>query len=181
MDLKSYLDFSQIIVNVTGVVLLGVTIWNLRFASRSFKKQMNAQVYLAYTERYEKLMADCPLDFRTTLLDLRLADVEVKDRDKINVCMLRYLNLCSEEFHLMQTGYLAPEVWGLWRQELEWTLRKPLYVSGWPELRHEFESYPEFRQYVEEVQDSASDISVGSPHRRSSGGGDLEVQHGVGR
>jgi hypothetical protein len=154
MDLKSYLDLSQIAVNVTGVFLLGLTIWNLRFATRSFKKQMNAQVYLAYTERYEKLMAECDPDFRTTLLDIKLAEVEVRSRDKTKICMLRYLNLCSEEFHLMQTGYLAPEIWGLWRQELEWTLRKSLYVSGWPELQHEFESYPEFLEYVDEVQGS---------------------------
>lgn len=134
MDLRFYLDFSQILVNLAGVVLLVVTIWNLRFATRSFKEQMNAQVYLAYTERYEKLMADCPPDFRTTMLDLNLSEVEGKDRDRIKVCLLRYLNLCSEEFHLMQTGYLASEVWGIWRQELEWTLRKRLYLSGWPEL-----------------------------------------------
>lgn len=154
MGLRAYLDLSQLVVNLAGVVLLGLTIWNLRFATRSFKKQMNAQVYLAYTERYERLMADCPLDFRTTLLDLKLSEAEPKERDHIKVCMLRYLNLCSEEFHLKHTGYLAPEVWGLWRQELEWTLRKPLYVSGWPELRHEFESYPEFLKYVDEVQGS---------------------------
>ena len=152
MDMRLYLDFSQILVNLTGVVLLGVTIWNLRFATRSFKKQMNAQVYLAYTERYEKLMADCPSDFRTTMLDLNLSEVHDKDRDRIKVCLLRYLNLCSEEFHLMQTGYLASEVWGIWRQELEWTLRKRLYLSGWPELAREFESYPEFLKFVDEVQ-----------------------------
>lgn len=155
-DMKSVLDFSQIIVNVTGVVILGFTIWNLRFATRSFRKQMNAQVYLAYTERYERLMSDCPLDFRTTLLDLHLSEVDPCARDKIKLCLLRYLNLCSEEYHLMKTGYLAQEVWGLWQRELEWTLKKRLYSSGWPELRSEFASYPEFLEYVDSIQSPAA-------------------------
>jgi hypothetical protein len=164
MDLKTFLDLSQVAVNLTGVVILGFTIWNIRFATSSFRKQMNAQVYLAYTDRYERLMADCPIDFRTTLLELPLDEVDPKDRDRIKLCLLRYLNLCSEEFHLMRTGYLAPEVWGLWRRELEWTLRRPLYRSGWPGLRHEFESYPEFLAYVEEVQDRRPS----SPQARAS-------------
>ena len=154
MELKTFLDLSHVAVKLTGVVILGTTIWNNRFATSSFRKQMNAQVYLAYTDRYERLMADCPLDFRTTFLELPMAEVDPKNRDRIKLCLLRYLKLCSEEYHLMRTGYLAPEVWGLWKQELEWTLRKPLYVSGWPDLEHEFESFPEFLAYVREVQAS---------------------------
>ena len=68
--------------------------------------------------------------------------------------MLRYLNLCSEEFHLKQDEYLSPEVWRLWQGEMESTLRKPLYISGWSELRAQFESYTPFLNYVESVQGS---------------------------
>jgi hypothetical protein len=147
MDLKPILDLSQLAVNVTGIVILGITIW-------SFRKQMNAQVYLAYTQRYEDLMADCDHDFRSSLLKLRLDQIPEERRDKIKVCMLRYLNLCSEEYHLMKSGYLAKAVWGIWQSELEHTLRTSLYVSGWPELEHEFLSHSDFRRYVEDVQRS---------------------------
>ena len=152
--MKLLLDLSQLAVNLTGVVLLALTIWSLRSASRNFRRQMNAQVYLAYNQQYEKLMADCPLDFRTTLLNLTLSEVDAKDRDKIKLCMLRYLNLCSEEFHLKEDEYLSPEVWRLWQGEMESTLRKPLYISGWSELRAQFESYPAFLRYVDRVQGS---------------------------
>jgi hypothetical protein len=84
MDIRSWLDLYQTVVNPTDVVLLGLMLWNLRFATRSFKEQNNAQVNLAYTERYETLMGDCSLDFRTTPLDLTLAEVESKDRDRIH-------------------------------------------------------------------------------------------------
>lgn len=147
MDLKPFLDFSQLAVNMTGIVILGITIW-------SFRKQMNAQVYLAYTQRYEDLMACCDDDFRSSLLRLPLDQIDEKRRDKIRVCMLRYLNLCSEEFHLMKSGYLAKAVWGIWQGELEHTLRTPLYVSGWPELEHEFVSHSDFRRYVVDIQSS---------------------------
>jgi hypothetical protein len=148
------LDLSQLAVNLTGVVLLALTIWSLRSASRNFRRQMNAQVYLAYNERYKTLMTDCLLDFRITLLDLTLPEVDSKDRDKIKLCMLRYLNLCSEEFHLKEDEYLSREVWRLWQNEMVSTLRKPLYISGWSEFRAQFESYTPFLRYVDRVQGS---------------------------
>ena len=154
MGLKPLLDISQLAVNLTGVVLLALTVWSLRSAARNFRRQMNAQVYLAYNERYEKLMADCPLDFRTTLLDLTLSEVDSKDRDRITLCILRYLNLCSEEFHLMESGYLSPEVWKLWQDEMEVALRTPLYKSAWPGLQRQFRSHPEFFEYVKRVHES---------------------------
>ena len=153
MDLKPFLDISQLAVNVTGIVILGITIW-------SFGKQMNAQVYLAYTQRYENLMAGCDDDFRSSLLKLTFDQIDEKRRDKIKVCMLRYLNLCSEEFHLMKSGYLAKKVWGIWKNELEHTLRTPLYRTGWLELKDDFQSHPDFLDYVRQVQGSGEVVSA---------------------
>ncbi len=68
--------------------------------------------------------------------------------------MLRYLNLCSEEFHLKESEHLSPEVWGLCKSEMESTLRTPLYVSGWRELKPQLKSYPPFLEYVDLVQGS---------------------------
>ena len=145
MNLKPILDLSQLAVNVTGIVFLGITIW-------SFRKQMNAQVYLAYTQRYENLMAGCDDDFRSSLLKLAIGEIDEARRDRIKVCMLRYLNLCSEEFHLMRSGYLSKAVWRIWQKELEGTLRTRLFTSGWPALEDEFGSHSDFRRYVEQVQ-----------------------------
>ena len=150
MDLKPILDLSQLAVNVTGIVILGITIW-------SFRKQMNAQVYLAYTQRYESLMADCDHDFRSPFPSSSSPSTRStrSGGTRSRSACSRYLNLCSEEYHLMKSGYLAKAVWGIWQGELEQTLRTPLFVSGWPDLEHEFLSHSDFRCYVEQVQRSA--------------------------
>jgi hypothetical protein len=69
--------------------------------------------------------------------------------------VLRYLNLCSEEFYLCRCGYLAREVWDIWEAELDRTLWSPIVRREWPELKREFAAYPEFAAYVDERQGEA--------------------------
>jgi hypothetical protein len=71
---------------------------------------------------------------------------------ELTLCVLRYLNLSSEEFYLYRRGYLRREVWDIWEGELLRTLRSPLLRREWKTLRHEFISYPEFSRYVDDAQ-----------------------------
>lgn len=153
--MKSWLDLSQLLVNVAGIAILALTAWNLHFARRSFRKQMNVQIYLEFTRRYEELMRHSPEEARTSLLGRRLSEIEPARRGEVKAHLLRYLNLSSEEYHLMTSGYLDAGVWELWRREMEWTLRTTLFVTSWPELKHQFASFPEFTAYVEKVQRGA--------------------------
>jgi hypothetical protein len=52
---------------------------------------------------------------------------------------------------VLGNGYLEPGVWELWRRELEWT-------TAWPELKHQFASYPEFVAYVEGLQQEVGPV-----------------------
>jgi hypothetical protein len=72
--------------------------------------------------------------------------------DELSLAVLRYLNLCSEEFYLCKQKYLSNHVWGIWEAELKRTLSSPLFVREWEGLREEFRSYPEFLAYVEQAQ-----------------------------
>src|SRR5205085_11922367 len=79
---------------------------------------------------------------------------------ELTLCVLRYLNLSSEEFYLYRGGYLRRDVWVMWEGELKRTLRSPLLAREWRTLKSEFVSYPEFARYVEEVQRGASEVPV---------------------
>ncbi len=70
--------------------------------------------------------------------------------------MLRYLNLCSEEFYLYKKKYLSSHIWRIWEAELKRTLSSPLVLREWAGLREEFRSYPEFLEYVERAQGERS-------------------------
>ena len=152
MSTKDLLDVLQFLVGIGTIISLIVAVVSLLMARKTFQRQMNAQVYLAYTDRFEKLVADCPDEFRSAMLSMKLSDTADKERSRVKACMIRYLNLCSEEFYLLKSGYLAREVWQTWQRELERTLRTRLYRSGWEDLQAEYESYPEFVAYVERVQ-----------------------------
>jgi hypothetical protein len=149
---KELLDVLQVLVGCGTIVSLIVAIISLKLANDAFQRQMNAQVYLAYTERFEKLASDCPSEFRLTYLRMRIEDVPSADKSRVLACLIRYLNLCSEERHLLQSGYLAPAVWKSWERDLEETIRTVLYRTAWPQLRCEYRSYPEFIGFVERIQ-----------------------------
>jgi hypothetical protein len=119
-------------------------------AIRAYRRQTNALVFLEYTKRYEVVMTLFPTEARRARLNL---DGEIPEpNENLTVAVLRYLNLCSEEFYLCQRGYLAKDVWKIWEAELKRTLQSPLVKREWGALNNEFQAYPEFQLYVEAAQ-----------------------------
>jgi hypothetical protein len=115
-----------------------------------YKRQTNAQIFMEYTRRYEEVMGGLPSHARTARTNS--GAVVPPSSDELTYQMLRYLNLCSEEFYLRKRGYLAAEIWGIWEGELRRTLATPLLRREWTTLRQEFASYPEFQRYVDAAQ-----------------------------
>jgi hypothetical protein len=110
---------------------------------------MNTQVFLTYTQRFDQIMDSFPKDAWVMRLDLdRLPD----SSPELSRSVLKYLNLCAEEYYLLQKKLLAKDVWQIWEDELKRTLQSPLFKREWKELAKEFEAYPEFRQYLENIQ-----------------------------
>ena len=110
---------------------------------------MNSQVFLEYTRRFEQIMQSFPESHWRSRLNLDAEPPEVNSA--LSLSVLRYLNLCSEEFYLYKRGYLARDVWTIWERELQRTLGTPLLRREWGILEGEFESYPEFRAFVHRV------------------------------
>jgi hypothetical protein len=128
-----------------SIVLVFVSfLWGIR----SYNKQMNAQVFLQYTQRYEEIMKSFPKNGWAARINSDEALPEPSD--EISLCALRYLNLCSEEYYLRQDGYLSKKVWGMWEKEMIRTLQTPLFRREWMKLRDEFDAYPEFQAFVGE-------------------------------
>jgi hypothetical protein len=117
---------------------------------QTYKGQMNAQVFTEYSNRYDQILASLPLAAWEARVNSESALPEPSP--ELTLCVLRYLNLSSEEFYLYQRGYLQKDVWEIWQGELERTLRSPLLRREWQALAPEFVSYPEFARYVEVIQ-----------------------------
>lgn len=48
--------------------------------------------------------------------------------------------------------FIQNEFWKIFEEELIRTLREKNYRDGWDKLRHQFDSYNEFAEFVDETQ-----------------------------
>ena len=118
MSLDIIIKFATLFSIIVGIVAFfrGVTNYN---------RQMNAQVFLQYAKRYDEIINSFPKNARLARINSRKA--LPKPNEELTICILRYLNLCSEEFYLYRTKYLSKGVWDIWADELVRTLRTPLF------------------------------------------------------
>lgn len=139
-------------IGTLGSIIIGVIafLWGVIWGVTSYTRQMTAQVFLEYTKRYDEIMQSFPPD--AWVARPNIESVLPNASPELSISVLRYLNLCSEEYYLCQRGYLSKEIWGIWEAELKRTLRTPLFRREWQELCGEFEAYPAFRSYVEAAQ-----------------------------
>ena len=114
-----------------------------------YYRQANAQIYMEYNKRYEQIMHDFPGK-------VRLNFAEAKPGDVCPERILRYLNLCSEEFYMWQAFYISHKVWAIWEGEIKRVLQTDLIRSAWKDLSEEFKSFKDFQKFVDEVQEGGS-------------------------
>jgi hypothetical protein len=115
----------------------------------NYRRQLNVQILMKYTERYEHILDQFPADALQARFD---AEALPPQSPQLRLCILKYLNLCSEEFYLTAHGYLSKSVWCIWEADLMRIVGSPLLRREWPALRAEFVSHHEFLAYVERVQ-----------------------------
>src|SRR3954468_19891758 len=82
----------------------------------TYKGQMNAQVFTECNNRYDAIASAFPAEAWEARLNLDVA--LPKPTVLLSVCVLRYLNLSSEEFYLYRRGYLRRDVWQIWEGEM---------------------------------------------------------------
>jgi hypothetical protein len=144
---------NELILAYGTLVLAAFTGAGIVVAIRVYRRQCNVQVFLEYTKRYAEIMNTFPEAGRKARLDS--FGEAPRQTEELSLAVLRYLNLCSEEFHLCKNKYLSKDVWKIWESELKRTLASTLVRREWPKLREEFQSYPEFVKYVDKAQDEA--------------------------
>jgi hypothetical protein len=141
-DLDLVLRFATPAGVIGGFLTLIYTVNNVR-------RQINVQILMQYTARYEHILGEFPKDALLVRFDSQVLPPKSAE---LTLCLLKYLNLCSEEYYLLQHKYLAKTVWALWEKDLKKMIASPLLQREWPVLKKEFESHLEFLVYVEDIQ-----------------------------
>jgi hypothetical protein len=138
-------EMSIRIATLLSVVIGVLTVWA---AVQGLRRQLHVQIFLAYTERFERIMESFPQAAWRSRTDSTNALPDASP--ELQIAILRYLNICAEEFYLHRGGFLSSKAWRIWEAELIRTLRSLLVRREWPALSGEFAAYPAFRQYVAE-------------------------------
>jgi hypothetical protein len=63
----------------------------------SVRRQINVQILMKYTERYEHILGEFPKNALFSRFDPQGLPPQSPE---LTVCLLKYLNLCSEEYYL---------------------------------------------------------------------------------
>lgn len=138
---------TETIITVISVfIALSTFIWGVT----SYRNQMNAQLFLEFTKRFEEVMQSFPKNAWSARLDI---DGKSPEKSKeLSLSVIRYLNLCGEEYYLYKKGWLNKGIWKIWEAELIRTLQTSLFIREWKILSGEFEAYPVFKKYVDDIQ-----------------------------
>jgi hypothetical protein len=146
------------IIIATGTVIAAL-IGAFSYA-RFFRRSAQTLLFMRYTERFEKIMDSFPEEavrFRFNLGALPERSAA------LSLAVLKYFNLCSEEWDLYKKGYIEPKVWAIWEGEMRRMLQSPLFVREWQALQREFEAYPEFQLYIKAMQAGCEQPAASSP------------------
>jgi hypothetical protein len=121
----------------------------LIYSVNNVRRQINVQILMQYTQRYEHILGEFPKDALLVRFDSQTLPPQSAE---LTLCLLKYLNLCSEEYYLWQHKYLARTVWAVWEGDLKKMIASPLLQREWQSLEKEYESHPDFLTYVKGIQ-----------------------------
>ncbi len=151
-QIKEYVPFAQLLSTIIAAVSVGFAAFGIFKTLRNNQRQTNSQIFLDCVKRYEKILEAFPPKVWLNRFN-PIADVTEEVAGQTTMAVLRYLNLCSEEFYLKKQGYFSEYgIGGIWEEVLQDNLSTPLFVREWENLRVEFKFDKEFTDYVDSVQ-----------------------------
>ncbi len=140
----------SVVIQIATLISLVGGFLGVIYTINNYRRQMNAQILMQYTERYERILDRFPPEALEARFDAKALPPE---SPQLRLCVLKYLNLCAEEYYLRKHGYLAESVWRIWEGDLNRIVGSPLLQREWPSLRTEFVSHQDFLEFVERIQD----------------------------
>jgi hypothetical protein len=132
-------DWLQLGAIVVGGIGIGVALVNQR-------RQLNAQMYIEFSKRFEELLRLFPTE---AWLANRRPNQELPPSSKeITECTLYCLQFVADVYHLHKAGYISNHLWNLWDREIKRTLKGSLFVREWSAVAAEFSHDKNFLDYI---------------------------------
>jgi len=141
----------------TGGVFVGVTA--IYIAMHNNSRQLNAQIYLAYSDRLQSIRRS----MRADLMSTRNAAPDPSEDPQIPPGALETLHIIYELFELREQGYVRTSIWNVWCRDFDRFLNAPKIRQGREQIRQEFRGHLRFIAWVEQRQDRLPTEANGAP------------------
>jgi hypothetical protein len=153
-QIKEYVPIAQVVSTFIAALSVGFAALGILRTISNNERQTNSQIFLDCVKRYEKVLESFPA--KVWLERFEPSEEALLETDQTSMAVLRYLNLCSEEFYLKKQGYFSEYGIGdIWEAVLRDNLSTPLFVREWKKLKVEFKSDQEFTNYIDKIHKNA--------------------------
>lgn len=130
----------------TGGVFVGIIA--VYAATRNHTRQLNAQIFLAYSDRLQTVRHV----LRTQLLPIWTAQLSQDELSRILPGLLQVMHLIFELYELKEQGYVKARLWAIWSRDIDRFLTTPIVRSLRDEIRHEFDGHRAFIDWIDRRQ-----------------------------
>ena len=131
------------LAQVGPLVVGAVAIW---VALANQRRQLNAQMFIEFSARFQELLRLFPTD--AWLANLNPSRPMPPRSQDVTDCTLYCIQLIADVYHLHEAGYITKRLWMLWEREIKHTLSGPVFRREWEDISAEFASNPDFFRYI---------------------------------
>ncbi|MBF0585316.1 hypothetical protein INT08_06660 [Prosthecochloris sp. N3] len=130
-------------ISVLAVFVALVALW---WEVKQNTQQAKIQNFLAYTQRYQEIMANLPCDIDRDSFSLDSLDLQKKEY--VLRWIRAYYDLCSEEYYLYRQRLIDKNVWLLWEMGMKDSFNRRGFVEGWEFVQSNQYYSKSFAEYV---------------------------------
>ena len=113
------------------------------------RRQLNAQMFIEFSGRFQELLRLFPTD--AWLANLNLSQPLPPGSQEVTDCTLYCIQFVADVYQLHKGGYIAKSLWMLWEREIKRTLTGPVFRREWDGVAAEFAYNPDFLRYIDEL------------------------------
>ena len=138
------------IIQIATLISVIIGFFSLIYFITCFRRELNMQVVIHFSERFEKIVDILPDNF---FID-DYSHKELPPRTpKLSKDIMKYLYLTAEEHYLYHNKYMSKELWNRWEPDIKNALNHPVIRREWEQIRDRVNPSPEFRKFVEDCFD----------------------------
>ena len=128
---------------------LAVGSLGLYVALRNQHRQLNAQMLIEFSKRFQEMLRTFPKEAWLANRDPSMA--MPPSSQELADCTRYAMQLIADVYHLRNIGYISKKIWDVWERQIRQTLAGPVFQREWQGPSTEFAYSGEYVRYIDEV------------------------------